>query len=489
MSEIYFFRFAVINLSLAVKVSIAKIKMIFFWQGYIVLFLILYITVLKPRTIVLLSIFLVPFSATVVLKTANGFPVSPFLLAFPFSILHLITNRNQSPTDLGLKSQLGNILPLVAFGLVIFFSTFMPLIIDGNLWVTNSRKNSEFFTRVEFQMQNLKNPLPTIINIAFAVALSLYTRSEKQLFLFAKTYVLSGMCVAFWGGVQFLCGQFGYEYPYQIFNNSDVESMQGYLQMMDLDIGAVSRVCSVMHEPAILVKYLWCVLVLLFVNRAAGSYIVGRRIDVFIILLIVSVILISTSSTGYLGFAFFLVIQTALKFCSKDVKIPFGISSFVGLLLLSAILIAGSTGKSVWNATILEKLESGSAEERFYSVETSFEYFLVYPIMGIGWGVVTCHDLFVFLLVGTGLVGLATFLVLNYQVAKSVFLLRRSRTGVDRLSAFAIAGLSAVAIAVLNGAVSGLDFYVPNYFTIISLTIASTQIGLTRVLGQEVKPN
>jgi hypothetical protein len=61
---------------------------------------------------------------------------------------------------------------------------------------------------------------------------------------------------------------------------------------------------------------------------------------------------------------------------------------------------------------LFSKLESYSAIERLQSVVNSWEYFLKYPTLGVGWGVVTVDDLVVNLLVNSGVIGLGMFLCL-----------------------------------------------------------------------------
>jgi O-antigen ligase len=61
------------------------------------------------------------------------------------------------------------------------------------------------------------------------------------------------------------------------------------------------------------------------------------------------------------------------------------------------------------NTLLLSKASSGSGIERAMTISLAFGYFQKYPILGIGWGSATSHDLIVKLLSNVGIVGTVVF--------------------------------------------------------------------------------
>lgn len=458
--------------------------MLIYWQGYFVLLVTVAFFLLNPKSVIYISIFLIPFSATAAIKTGNGFPISPFLLTLPFNLVYMILGKSGFLKPAEKKVTINLILPLILFFVTIYASTLMPLIIDGNLWITNTKIYDEVFSRVEFNAQNFKYPIPTAANILFSILIVIQVKKKSEIHLAAKTYVSAGLFVAIWGCLQFICNLLGYEYPSYIFNNSDVDSMLGYQQTMDTDVGFVSRISSVMHEPAILSKYLWGVLVLLVINKALGSFVFSRGLDILIVGVISVAISLSTSSTGYIGFVFFIIILLVTKMAVGKVRIPTGVIMLLVIILFLIFSASGSTGVSILRASVIDKILSGSFEERMYSIATSFEYFTEYPVLGIGWGVATSHDLVVLLLVNSGIVGLIMFsyLIINtltVSVAANKFAVRSSS-----LSSLSIGCIAAIAIVTMNGLVAGLEFYIPNYFFMVGLTRSIAKILIVENSGE-----
>jgi len=76
---------------------------------------------------------------------------------------------------------------------------------------------------------------------------------------------------------------------------------------------------------------------------------------------------------------------------------------------------------------IVEKGESYSALERVNSVLLARDYFVQYPILGLGWGSVTSHDLVFKLLSNTGIGGLVAFSL--FLTTSLVRLWRSAHTG------------------------------------------------------------
>ena len=129
------------------------------------------------------------------------------------------------------------------------------------------------------------------------------------------------------------------------------------------------------------------------------------------------------------------------------------------------------------DALLFMKYESGSGLQRALSVVNSWEYFKQYPILGVGWAMVTSLNLLTFLLVSTGVVGFASFFMLIFYV------LRRSLQTLSQFNPNAgardsselvlVAGLVVGLITlIVIGILTGLEFYLGYFYFVLSMLVA-----------------
>jgi hypothetical protein len=77
-----------------------------------------------------------------------------------------------------------------------------------------------------------------------------------------------------------------------------------------------------------------------------------------------------------------------------------------GIAVASAFLVV----RDIAGLVIFDKLSTGSGLERMMTISLAYGYFQQFPILGIGWGSATSHDLVVKLLSNVGILGSITFL-------------------------------------------------------------------------------
>ena len=132
---------------------------------------------------------------------------------------------------------------------------------------------------------------------------------------------------------------------------------------------------------------------------------------------------------------------------------------------------------------IIDKLSSGSGIERVSSVLNSWQYFLMYPIYGVGWSNVTVNDLIVNLLVNTGLIGLISFLALfifsvmwamkDIQIFINNDLINNKYSRLkNHLCGFLISFINLVILGVFTG----IEFYMGYFYVILGMVYASANI-------------
>jgi len=136
------------------------------------------------------------------------------------------------------------------------------------------------------------------------------------------------------------------------------------------------------------------------------------------------------------------------------------------------------------DALLLMKYESGSALDRTLSMVNSWEYFKQYPILGVGWAMVTSHNLLTFLLVSAGVVGFATFFALIfYVVHRSLQTLAKFNLNGELAGSSMLALAAGLVIGLVTlvtmGILTGLEFYLGYFYFILSMLIA-LNIATTR---------
>ena len=137
---------------------------------------------------------------------------------------------------------------------------------------------------------------------------------------------------------------------------------------------------------------------------------IHRKANIFIIVLMGLSILLSTSSTAYLGLLIYILyILINSKNGEKFFKV------LIGLTILSLILYGAFSEyiNEVVNNTIFNKMDSQSGMDRSSDFWNNINYFLDLDIMhnlfGIGFGYMRSGDLFTTLLVNIGIIGIISF--------------------------------------------------------------------------------
>lgn len=453
------------------------------WLGVIFIPLGMLLFVVSPEWLYRIVVFSIPFTATSLLNTSSGVPLTPFLffgfLFIASQVLTLIKTGHYSFMFYGDRS----LLLLIIFMGTVILSMIMPLIIDGSLMVSTNRLNDLYDVPIQLTAQTAKYPIPVVLGVILSLLWVIKNDSIDNLVSTLKIYVLSGVFVSLWAYLQFLCNNIlGIDYPYYIFNTAVSEAMKGYTQEIDFGGESMHRVSSVLHEPSILAKYLLTVIpfMLVFVLMKRRLFGVGR--DRLVLAILVGALLITTSTTAYLGLACLSVITAILMGRSRS-----GVRGwFMGMGLVGIIVGAAYSMfprfQELLASMIFTKFESGSAFERYLSVTTSWEYFLKYPILGVGWAMVTCHDLIVYLLVSVGVVGFAAFsLLIFYVIRRSLWTLseRTQRIGGKQNDLFAICSGSFMSLIVLLmvGILTEVEFYLGYIYFILSMLIATNIIA------------
>lgn len=383
--------------------------------GYLMLPIGLAGLLLSEKWLYRLFVFWTLFSATSAINLGEGDNGSalPVWMFFGFFWLLRLTLDSFSARSFSIDRRiLSPCLWLVAFLFIATLSLFMPIYINGRLGIESPFLGDNSATPLYLASHNLTQLLYLIFGglIAICVAhrnLRADKRDETE-----RTIMVSAIFISLWGLFQFGCNLTGISYPYYIFNNSSSASAAGYLQTLDVGI---SRVSSTAVEPSVLAQSLLAALPLTLPAWLGRGSILSISIDRWSTFLFLTVLLLSTSATAYLGLfilgilLLILLLHTRIL-SAKRASVLLVVAALVSVGIVILAISSTSVISEVINSALLEKSSSGSGLERVMTIGLAYGYFLKYPALGIGWGSATSHDLIVKLLSNVGVFGALTFL-------------------------------------------------------------------------------
>lgn len=138
---------------------------------------------------------------------------------------------------------------------------------------------------------------------------------------------------------------------------------------------------------------------------------VHKKANIIILLLLGISILISTSTTAYIGLLIYFVYL--LLYIKKDKKFVIG-TVFTTILLVLIYIIFYEYINDIINMSVLNKSDSISGQARIWRIEYNLSYMseldYLHMLFGIGFGYIRAEDLFTTLLINTGIIGVIIFL-------------------------------------------------------------------------------
>ena len=283
----------------------------------------------------------------------------------------------------------------------------MPVYINGSLAITSPYLGDGTQMPLHLTSHNFTQLLYLIFGVTIAICVAHSNLREPERHDTERVFLFSALFISVWGLFQFFCNLTGIPYPDYIFNNSGSGAAKGFLQTLDIGI---NRLTSAALEPSVLAISLISVLPLTLPAWLRKGSVFSIRVDRRSSALFVVILILCTSSTAYLGLfilavlVWFLLLRThtmSMGKATRSVVIVGASALSVGAITLASIPIA----RNVVSAVLLDKSSSASAFERAMTIGLAFGYFQKYPILGIGWGSATSHDLIVYLLANAGILG------------------------------------------------------------------------------------
>jgi O-antigen ligase len=364
---------------------------------------------------------------------------------------------------------------LIGFAAVAAVSLIMPILINGRLLISSPILGEESDTPLYLTPHNITQLLYLVFGLLIAICVAHANLRDEQRHDTERVILISALFVSIWGVFQFVCNLSGITYPAFIFNNSGSVSGRGFMQTLDT---GVSRVTSAAVEPSVLAQGLVTLLPLTLPAWLKRGFILSRRMDRSASILFVLVLILSTSATAYLGLfllaitGIVVLVRTGAWSMRRAV-----LSAVAAVTVVGAIIALALTSVPFLSAfadsVLLNKSSSGSALERAMTIEFAFGYFQKFPILGIGWGSATSHDLIVKLLSNVGVVGFVVFLGAMGSVAIASW---RDLGGLSSpVSLSRSAWLLALAVFLLTSVLIEFPLVFGNFWLVLGMVLATSQ--------------
>lgn len=445
------------------------------WAGWLLLPTALVLVLVAPRLLYALMIFFIPFSATAVVNVgtheggsgvqAYMFLGAAWLVALIFSGLH----RGSVILPKHCGHSIGF---LLTFGAAAALSLAMPAVIDGSLTIASAELLHAEETPLRLGSRHFTQLAYLLFGIGLSISIAAKCASTDGLSRTLRSYLAGTACVSAWGLVQWLCYKVGIRYPAEVFNTSVTESARGYEQLIT-ELG-VQRISSAATEPSILAQSLLVIVpMLLFGSIAPKARIFSRVADNTVLILMVATLVLSTSATAYIGLAACLLIGWRQMFRLRIARVGHVAALSAGALVLSLLFLAVDPARAWVQELVLTKGGTFSGVERVASVITAWSYAREYPVLGVGWGTVTSHDLIVKLLANSGALGLASFCVFAAYLLFRTHVRKRALQEPKGTSAWLVGIATAFRIQLLLWILTGFSYVYGHVWLTIGLAMAS----------------
>jgi hypothetical protein len=295
------------------------------------------------------------------------------------------------------------------FMLAALLSLIMPLWINGRLTIYCPDLGCNETPPLTLGLRHITQSLYLAYGLIITVFIAVRNSNPEEFKKSIRLFLISAIFASSWGFLQWYCYDVGISYPSFIFNTSATESAMGYTQELG-DLG-VARISSVSTEPSMLAQFMLVALVFAIFTVFGKRTVISKFWDRVALVVTVLILLLTTSSTAYIGLAVLLPLSLlSLWYLGRLGVKPLATIGFV-LFLLYVGYAHSQLIQTLADRLIFSKSEDYSGIGRLNSVLLALGYFREYPILGIGWGSASSYDLIVKLLSNTGILGLVTFAI------------------------------------------------------------------------------
>lgn len=430
--------------------------------------------VTNKRGLALMTVFSIPFTATAVANVnvsggRTGVSVYVFLASL-FVIRQAIDAMAKRKV---VKLGPAVVLAWASFALVIMASILVPLLLHHSALLVRHESLSGPYVPASARFEHEVTQVGYVfVGIAFMLALAMWVRANGKLLMVLRSYVLGTTFASIWGLYQ-LASRVGHIPYLTLFNNDANPAARGYEQTL----GGLPRVASVALEPSILAQTLLISIALLLVAAITKRRLFSGKMDGALLSLHVAALVVTTSSSGYAGLTLLLVL--AIPVLLRNLRASIVMAGTIAIAVsITALVVFGSThtGELLIRETLTQKLHSYSAVDRLHTVLAAWKAFTWSPILGMGWGTVTSHDVFVRVLANAGVLGLMTFLLATFSSIAGLFQVKGGASARARRTGLLLATLTVGSVMV----VTGLEYPLGYMWLLLAIGIAERGVASSR---------
>jgi hypothetical protein len=453
--------------------------------GWILLSLGVSLYWVAPQFLYTLMIFFIPFSATAVANIGSAGSASGVQASMLFGSLWILKELpalgriSLRPYWPRLRTPVRR---LTFFGLVAIISLVMPLWINGHVVIESPELADSGSAPLQFTATHVTQTIYLIYGVLLTILMALKNSEIHEFIRSVRIFLISAIFVSLWGLFQLLCWSFNLDYPAYLFNTSATESALGYTQEIR-EVG-LKRISSVATEPSMFAQCMLIAAIIALFTLINPQPLLSKIWDRLAVGVIVGGLLISTSTTAYVGLAGVLALYAvALMYLRiRRGQLLIFVLLFAGLLFF--VYTGFSSVQDVVASMIVGKGESYSALARLNSVLLARDYFFRYPVLGLGWGSVTSHDLVFKLLSNTGLAGLLTFSMFLASAATCLWRAARGRENINiDQKLWPVCLLATLIILIFTNIAGGFAFTYGHVWFVFGLAVGVSAVNRAPSIG------
>lgn len=456
--------------------------MIITTQGIIILALGMVSFILGKKILLIrMAIFFSSFTALAIVNFTSGFWLTPFQYFIILAIGSKLTYTILIKGICFFKPIPKEGIWVAVFFFALALSSFIPIQIDGNLFIRGTALNDEigplFYSSVNFT-----RPLYVMLGFFAAFLISEISNTSFLLRQSLRVYLFSGFAVAIWGLMQFVLGVVDLEYPHFIFNNSLNPVSQGYSQTINTSDGeSFKRLTSVLSEPSVMAQMLIPIFALLVIAKFLKIKFFSRLVDSILMILILIVCILSTSATAYFGICISVVFILFMAAILKKISKIYYVGVFIIGFIIFTMLASDNALSAFIKENIAGKLWSGSGQERALTIKYAFDYFIQYPLFGIGLGSFPSNDFVVLVLTSVGIFGslilMRLFIDLFTPFMRLLFSLNKAKS-INEDNSLIICILMLFTVSMILQIISGFNYGYGYFWVTLGLCVGARSIAI-----------
>lgn len=377
--------------------------------------------IFRPRWLYLVTIFFLPFTATDLINVGSGANVSGLQASMYLGSLlilrHFVIFIRRKTLSIP-RSGRTSLIWMGAFIAITMLSLIMPLWIDGRVLIPSAQLLDTSSDPLYLSSRNITGVLYMIYGYLFAYLTAILNQKAAMFRLTVKTFMSGSIFAAFWGILEFVCKMSGADYPAMIFNTGTSMAAMGYQEFLT---GDVFRISSVGVEPSIFAQTLLVALALYLPFVFGAPTLFGKALDLSFFALLLVVLCLTTSSTAYVGIFIGVLLFFALLSVNGIMRLRHLVVPLVVFATTALLYASAPVAQQVLDAALFSKATDYSTFERLMTISNSYEMFLKYPVLGIGWASITSHDLIMNILANAGSLGLLSFTVAMYSIFRLLY--------------------------------------------------------------------